>query len=145
MKRIVTLAMLLAGMGLGYSSHATAQQSVEVKIPFEFAVGNHVLPSGEYRIAAQGYALAFESRDQRAHLYMVAEPGDSSKDGKDTLTFDVVQGKYFLRKIVSTTASTSAEFPTSNLEKKSRELATQRAMSQEPPQTVTIHAAIASR
>jgi hypothetical protein len=146
MKRIVTLATLLVAAGFSYTSYASAQETtIRAKVPFDFAVGNHVMPSGEYRIAAQGNALVIENRDQRAHLFMVGEPGDSSTNGKNTLTFDVVQGQYFLRKIASTSASTSAEFPVSKLEKRSRELALQQAKSPDLAQTVTVNAEIASR
>ena len=144
MKRMITLALVVAG--LGYTSYASAQNAaIKVDVPFDFAVGNHVLPSGEYRISHDGGTLVLESRDHRAHLYTVAEPGDTAKDGKSKLTFDVVQGQYFLRKIASTSSSTSAEFPASRLEKKSRELSMQQAKWQEPEQSSTIYAETARR
>ena len=145
MKRMITLALVVAG--LGYTSYASAQNAaVKVNVPFDFAVGNQILPAGEYRItAAESDDLVFESRDHRAHLYTVAEPGETATDGKAKLTFDVVQGKYYLRTIAATSSKTSAAFPTSRLEKKSQELAMQQAKPQAPAETRTIYAEIARR
>lgn len=146
MKRIITLTMVLVGGGLGYTSCASAQgAAIEVNVPFDFAVGNHVLPAGEYRIAARGDELVFENREHHAYLSTLAEPSDAANDGKSALSFDVVQGKYYLRKIASTSARTSGEFPTSRLEKQSRELAMQQAKSQESEQTRTIYTRVAGR
>jgi hypothetical protein len=146
MKRIITLTLVLVGAGLGYTSCASAQvAAVEVNVPFDFAVGNHTLPAGEYRISSQGNELVFENREQRAYLSTLVEPSDAATDGKSRLTFDVVQDKYYLRKVASTWAKTSGEFPASRLEKKSRELAVQQAKSQEPAQTRTIYVAVANR
>jgi hypothetical protein len=140
MKRIITLAMVLVGAGL---SHASAQQAaLKVNVPFDFAVGNHVMPSGEYRISTQGDDLVFENRTQKAYLFTLAEPSDASKDGTSKLTFDVVQGQYFLREISSTSVKTSAEFPTSKLEKHSKEIALREANSE---QTAKSRQAIDSR
>jgi hypothetical protein len=152
MKRIITLAMVLVGAGLGVSSYATAQQAaLKVNVPFDFAVGNHVMPSGEYRISTQGDDLVFENRTQKAYLFALAEPGDASTDGTSKLTFDVVQGQYFLRKISSTSAKTSADFPTSKLEKHSKEIAMREAKSDQLAKSLseaesrTIYAETASR
>jgi hypothetical protein len=43
--------------------------------------------------------------------------------GRGKLTFDHVHGQYFLRRIESTSAFTSVEFPVSKLERKSSEIA----------------------
>ena len=147
MKRIITLAVLLVGAGC----YASAQEAaVKVNVPFDFAVGNHVMPSGEYRITTQGDDLVFENRTQKAYLFTLAEPGDASTDGTSKLTFDVVHGQYFLRKISSISAKNSAEFPASKLEKHSREIAEREANSQQLAKTQvvdsrTIYAENASR
>ncbi len=136
MKRIITAAILLIGTGFGISSHASAQEAaVKVDVPFDFAVGSHVLPAGTYRIAAHGDSLAFDNYDKKAFLYALARRGDMATDGQSKLKFDNVQGRYFLRTIVSTSAKTSVVFPASKLETMSREVA----------QTRTIYAETASR
>ena len=101
MKRIITAAILMIGTTLGVSNRASAQEpAVRADVPFDFAVGSHVLPAGNYQIAAHG----------------------------DSLVFDHVGGQYFLRRIVSTNAKVSADFPMSKLETKSEEIAETRSI-----------------
>lgn len=122
MKRTIALATLALGMSIGFTTHVSAQTTaVRVTVPFDFAVGNHVLPQGTYRIGTDGDLLAFNGRDQKASLFTVAPRGEASKDGKSVLVFDNIEGQYFLRKIVTTSARISADFPMSKLEKNSRE------------------------
>jgi len=124
MKRIITVAILMIGASLGVGNRASAQEpALKVDVPFEFAVGNHVLPAGNYQIAAHGDSLFFDNHEQRAELFTIATAGDTATDGQSKLIFDNVQGKYFLRRIVSTSQETSAAFPVSKLEKQSREVA----------------------
>jgi hypothetical protein len=136
MKRIITLAILLAGATFGAASYASAQEAaVKVNVPFEFAVGSHVLPAGTYHIAAQGDSLAIADYDNKSSLFILANHGDMATDGQSKLIFDVVEGRYFLRKIETTYSKTSVDFPKSKLEKHSQELA----------QSRTIYAETASR
>jgi hypothetical protein len=124
MKRIITVAILMIGASFGVSNRATAQEAtLKVDVPFEFAVGNHLLPAGNYQIASHGDSLFFDNREQGAGLFTMAIAGDTTKDGQSKLTFDNVEGKYFLRKIVSTSQKTSATFPVSKLERHARETA----------------------
>jgi len=124
MKRIITVAILMIGASLGASNRASAQEpALKVDVPFEFAVGDHVLPAGNYQIASHGETLSFENLEQRAELFILAAADDTAKDGQSKLIFDNVQGQYYLRRIVSTSQKTSVEFPVSKLEKHSREVA----------------------
>jgi hypothetical protein len=130
MKRIITLAILSIGASLGINNYASAQEAaVKVNVPFDFAVGTHVLPSGTYRIAAQGNFLEFDRADRKTSLFILGEPGERAQEGQQSkLVFDNVQGRYFLRKIETKSAKTSAEFPVSKLETKSKELAQSRSI-----------------
>jgi hypothetical protein len=129
MKRIIAVAILMFGATFGMTSRASAQEpAVKVDVPFDFAVGSHVLPAGDYTIAAHGDSLVFENRDQNASLFALANRGDVSTDGESKLTFDHVGGQYFLRKIVSTYSKTSVDFPVSKLETKSTEIAETRSI-----------------
>ncbi len=127
MKRIITAAILLIGATFTISSHASAQEAaVKVDVPFEFTVGNHVLPAGNYRITAHGESLAFDNNDRKAFLFTVAARDDMATDGKSKLIFDSVHGQYFLRRIETASAETSVEFPVSKQEKHSQEIAESR-------------------
>jgi len=129
MKRIITAAILLIGVTANISSRASAQEpEVKANVPFDFAVGTHVLPAGTYRIAAHGDSLAFDNRDKKAFLFTQARPGETATEGRSKLVFDNVEGRYFLRKIETAFAKTSVEFPISKLEKASREVASTRSI-----------------
>lgn len=123
MKRIIASAILVVGAALGMATRASAQEDVvHANVPFAFAVGSQTLPAGEYRIEPRGDFLLIENRNSKASMFANALHGDTSTNGKDVLTFDVVDGQYFLRKIASESEKTSAEFPRSKLEKKAQEL-----------------------
>jgi hypothetical protein len=123
MKRIIVSVILVFGATVGLATRASAQEDVVcAKVPFSFEVGGQVLPSGVYRIEPRGDFLLFENKEGNTGVFANAYHGETSTNGKDTLTFDVVDGQYFLRKIVSETADTSADFPRSKLEKKAQEL-----------------------
>jgi hypothetical protein len=119
----------MIGTTLGVSNSASAQEpAVKANVPFDFAVGTHVLPAGNYQIAAHGDSLVFDNRDQKASLFALAIHGDTATDGQSKLVFDHVGGQYFLRRIVSTNAKVSADFPMSKLETKSEEIAETRSI-----------------
>jgi hypothetical protein len=129
MKRNIIAALFMVGLTFGISNRALAQESaVKVDVPFDFAVGTHVLPAGTYKIAAHGELLAFDNLDAHASLYTLANRGDMAANGLGKLTFDHVHGQYFLRRIESTSAMTSVEFPVSKLERKSSEIAETRSI-----------------
>jgi hypothetical protein len=110
-------------MSFGLTTQASAQTAaVRATVPFDFAVGNRVLPHGVYNISADGSFLSFRSTDSKANMVATALRGTTSSDGRSVLVFDKIQDKYFLRKVVTNWASTSREWPMSKLEKRTQEL-----------------------
>ena len=124
MKRIITSAIFILAISLGMTTRISAQTAtVDVKVPFDFAVGDRVLPKGTYKIQPDGDFLLFNSKeDSSASIFANATHGDTSINGRSVLSFDVVDGQHFLRKIASTSSTTSAVFPVSKLEKNAEEL-----------------------
>lgn len=123
MNRIIAFALLLVGMSLGMASRASAQYpSVIVKVPFDFAVGNRVLPPETYKISPSGAFLSFNSNDWKHSVFALGLQSNSTTDGRDKLVFDYVNGRYFLRGIVSNWKRLSVQFPLSNAERKSQEM-----------------------
>lgn len=124
MKRIITLAIFIVGVSLAMTNRASAQTAaVYVNVPFDFAVGNHIMPKGTYKIEPSGDFLLFNSKEHsEASMYANASHGDTSIDGRSVLSFDVVDGKHFLRKISSPSSTDCANFPVSKLEKNAEEL-----------------------
>lgn len=123
MKRIIALALLVVGMNFGMTHRAAAQEAgIRVTVPFDFAVGNRILPSGTYWIAADSGFLSFNNSERKAFLFLSGLQSETSKDGRSVLQFDNVDGQYFLKQIISTSSKTSVAFPTSKLEKQSKEM-----------------------
>ena len=122
MKRIITAAILVLGISLGISNRASAQDGgIRVTVPFDFAVGNRILPQGSYHISSDGGFLAFKNSERKTSLFTQGIRNEGAKDDKSMLVFDNVNRQYFLRNIYSVYARTSVAFPKSKLEQKSQE------------------------
>lgn len=121
MNRIIAIA-LLAFAGLASAGSALAQgQSVQATIPFDFAVGNNVLPAGHYLIVAEAnHVLQVKNRDYGTSSLIVALPGDSHRRNDGKLVFDKCGDQYFLVSASSSAADLSVVIPTSSREKQAR-------------------------
>ena len=72
MKRIITLAIFIVGVSLAMTNRISAQNpSVTVQVPFDFAVGDHVLPKGTYKIQPDGDFLLFSSKEHSASSFFL--------------------------------------------------------------------------
>ena len=96
---------VLCGMGLLLAVAATPAQEIRVKalIPFDFTVGDQVLPAGEYRVVPQGdtgpviLIRSTDSNDSAMALTFTCAtlgPAPTTK-----LVFHIVDGRYFLSQI----------------------------------------------
>ena len=120
MKRIAVIALLaLAGVvGMG---KAMAQNEVRVKVPFDFAVGNKVLPAGTYSITpVSEWAIEIQNRDTNDALLTVVNQ-DSNEPGKNVLVFNKYSGHYFLREILCESARMNVDLPTTKIEQRARQ------------------------
>jgi hypothetical protein len=124
MKRILTIALLIAGPTLASVTRVSAQETeVVAKVPFAFVVENRTLPAGNYRIEPQGDFLLIENLDGKGSVFATAFQSDMTADGTADLYFHVVNGERYLNRIASTSAKTSLELPVCKAEKKSELLA----------------------
>jgi hypothetical protein len=120
MKRITVLALLTAAlisMG-GARAHA---QAPEFKIPFDFTVGNLVLPAGTYEISyyAPKSAIVIRSEDGRFHASTAIQPDDPSTRDNEAV-FTKYGNQYFLHEVLCGAVSMNVALPTSKLEKGAR-------------------------
>ncbi len=121
MNRLIAIA-LLAFAGIVSGGSALAQErSVQATIPFDFAIGNNVLPAGHYRIAAQNHNLVqVSNRDYGTTSWVVALPGDLGGRNDGKLVFDKYGDQYFLISASSSSADLSIVIPPSRMEKQIR-------------------------
>ncbi|MDX6457566.1 MAG: hypothetical protein QOE55_1263 [Acidobacteriaceae bacterium] len=123
MKRITSLAFLTAALFsmISMGSACAHAQSAGFKVPFDFTVGNQVLPAGTYRV---GYyptknAILIRSQDQRFHAFIATHLADpSTRDGE--VVFTKYGNKYFIHEVLCGALSMNVEIPKSTLEKRAR-------------------------
>jgi hypothetical protein len=103
------------------TTNASAQSAMLMAdVPFEFRVGNKVLPAGEYTLIGQGSSGAVLVRGEGpgAQTYTITQAcggGDAVKEGK--LVFHRAGNHYFLRQIWTPGYSQGREIGRSALER----------------------------
>jgi len=102
MNRIRT-ALLGLGLFFAVSGVQAQENGVKADIPFDFVVGNQVLPAGEYLVTAQGsanQAILIRSTDSKNAAMTVTFRCGSASPSKDTkLVFHTLGGRYFLSQV----------------------------------------------
>ena len=121
MKPITAIALLTIASFVPLGSALAADQAVEAKVPFDFTVGNQLLPAGTYRISSASSGM-LEIRDSSGQPWVktAALQAHSDAIGRGDLVFDRYGDKYFLSEIICPSAAISAHIPASKLEKQAR-------------------------
>jgi hypothetical protein len=123
MKRITAIALLaIANLAMAGTSFAQTE-GVQAKVPFDFTVGNKVLPAGTYRIQSQtksGAVIVIRNHDKPiAMLTTVDQDGTRSKDG-GKLIFHKYGDQYFLSEILCDSADMNVALHPSKAEARVR-------------------------
>ena len=90
------------GLGLLLAASAVQAQDNGVKadIPFDFVVGNQMLPAGEYTVVNQGpvnQAILIRSDEGKTAVFSSTQPCSSlNPSAKTKLVFHTMAGRYFL-------------------------------------------------
>ncbi len=101
------LSLLVAGISsvAAFSTPAAAQDSAAIaKVPFEFIVGNKVLPAGDYMVASQTNdwsVVLIRSTDSGIGTFASTKvaPGPDTPAVDARLSFVNYDGHYFLKRI----------------------------------------------
>jgi hypothetical protein len=123
MKRITAIAFL-ALANLAMVGHSFAQSNgVQATVPFDFTVGNKLLPAGKYSIKTESTTrsvIQIRNHDKPiAALSGVNPDGHRSPNG-GRLVFNKYGDQYFLSEILSDDANLNVQVPVSKTEKKVR-------------------------
>jgi len=124
MKHIISALTFIALASFTAIVPALAQErTVIADVPFDFAVGNRVLPAGTYRVSSMKnvFEVRIDSHAQRSTTFIMGYPGEREAGEPSKLVFDKIGNNYFLKKIVAASAGTSMIVPKSKLEKKAQE------------------------
>jgi hypothetical protein len=121
MKRIPALAFLTAAL-ISMGNACAHAQAAGFKVPFDFTVGNQVLPAGAYQV---GYyptknAILIRSQDQRFHAFIATHLADPSSTRDGEVVFTKYGNQYFLREVLCSHLSMNVEIPKSTREKRAR-------------------------
>jgi len=124
MKRItsITSIALFALVSFVTVGSISAQdRAVKATVPFDFTVGNTLLPAGSYTIAAEDTGvIKIRNTDGRIVLLSTSTPdGKEAKTGE--LVFNKYGDQYFLREILCASADMNMAVPASKQEKRARE------------------------
>jgi hypothetical protein len=117
-KRLLkTAALATLSMGL-----ALAQQSDQLRasIPFRFAVGDKLLPAGDYTIVSGNGSPVVMIRDShyRAQAMIMSIPGNEPTGARTSrLVFRVHGEKHYLASTWNATAGSAREFPETRAER----------------------------
>lgn len=129
MKKFAVTALLsLTGLVSAGSAFGQIKHEVKAYVPFEFSVGNKVLPAGNYVFDSESTPIAdnqvrIQSVDQPRYAMLVR-----GTDGpwqalplytvdRAHLVFDVYEGEHFLRAVRGPLNAVNAEIPLSSAEK----------------------------
>ena len=120
MKRMTGIAFLALASTLGLGSASAQMQTREVHatVPFDFTVGNKLLPAGTYSIARakDGTIQILSRKGIPVAMTLASENGSPSKGC--AVNFDRRDGQYFMRAVQCNSAAISINLPASNLEKR---------------------------
>ncbi len=120
MKRITAIALLaIANLALAGTSIAQSN-GVKANIPFDFTVGNKLLPAGTYTVQAKsGGIVAVKNHDKPITVLTLVQP-DGAKSPKDSgvLIFHKYGEQYFLSEILCDAEEMNVAIHPSKIEKR---------------------------
>jgi len=96
-------ALLGLGLLLAVSAARAQQAGVKANIPFEFVVGNQVLPAGEYLMVPEGsthQVVRIRSDEGKSLALSLTNTCTAARPSNTTkLVFHIMGGRYFLSQI----------------------------------------------
>jgi hypothetical protein len=119
MKRIPIIALFTLASLVSAGNVLAQTREVRAFVPFDFSVGNKLLPAGNYAfIAEKQDQILIRSNDQSQFAVLTrTADGDQTKwiDGK--LIFNKYGDQYFLSEVLCSSAAFNVDIPTSRMEK----------------------------
>jgi hypothetical protein len=122
MKRIIATAFFAVASLLTTGNMSAQDSAVQVTIPFNFAVGNTVLPSGTYIVSSETPQMILVRNKDHGKLASMAliNQANARNASENKLVFNRYGNEYFLNQILCPSAAIVAELPTSKREKRAR-------------------------
>jgi len=121
MKKVLG-CLSIAALAVVLAAPVSAQiLTLNVSVPFDFVVGGHTLPAGDYVVGKAGdlgyLSLRNVSTDGTPTFISSNPAGGSAVPGEASLTFHRYGGDYFLAKIWDGSAAVGRSIPVSRTER----------------------------
>lgn len=125
MKRTIATAFFAVASLLTAGSVSAQSSAAQANIPFNFAVGNTVLPAGTYTVASFSSQtpemLVIRNKDRaRLTTIVMTSAGDARYAGDSYLVFHKYGDQYFLNQVLCPSEAIIADLPTSKREDRAR-------------------------
>ncbi|HEX3469668.1 MAG TPA: hypothetical protein VHT28_00650 [Silvibacterium sp.] len=121
MKRITAIALFIIAAFITTGRAVAQDRAVRATVPFDFTVGDKLLPSGTYTItSASADIIVIKNYDRRIAILSTATPDSKESRNGSKLVFDKYGDQYFLHEILCQSAALNVNLPTSKQEKKAR-------------------------
>jgi hypothetical protein len=128
MKHITTIAFVALASILSAGKVLAQSHEVRSAVPFDFTVGDKLLPAGTYSILpiSEGIIVI---RNRETHVAVLApafaDSNRSTNGGK--LVFNKYASQYFLKEILCESAAMNVNLPSTKAEKRARSWAEEQA------------------
>lgn len=120
-KRITALALFFAATTLATGNLFAQALAVQATMPFNFTVGNTMLPSGTYTvIPVRDDVIAIQNSDKKVVVLSEASSDSRQLPNGAALIFDKYQNHYFLREVLGGSSSLNVDLPRAKSEQKAR-------------------------
>ena len=117
---ITSIALFALVSFVTVGSISAQERAVKANVPFDFTVGDKLLPAGTYTISAENTNV-IKIQNSAKHVTLLST---ATSDGKESKTGELVFNKYgdqyFLREILCSSADMNMAVPTSKQEKRAR-------------------------
>ena len=121
MKRITAIALVaMANFALAGTSFAQSN-GVRATVPFDFTVGDKVLPSGTYTLQqSSSHVIMIRSHDKPISALSIVNQSDNRAANGGKLVFHRYGDRYFLSEILCDQANLDVRIPPSSAEKRTQ-------------------------
>ena len=97
--RITTMLALLVALTAVSAQAQTARKTQKFTVPFQFNVGNKVLPAGEYMVSVDNQTIRLQKSDGKANVIALSQRTASNSDSEVKLTFRQYGDQIYLSQV----------------------------------------------
>jgi hypothetical protein len=119
MKRITAITLFAIVSFLTAGAALAQDHTIRATVPFDFTVGNKLLPSGTYTISSESpNIILIQNREKNVMAMSSTFQGDKQVQSGAKLVFNQYGNQYFLSEVICRYPAMNVEVPVSKLEKR---------------------------